>query len=149
MIGQGAPNLNRIGRGRLRSASDGVNISKNFIIKISLIISLVHLILISSFTYAYLENWIELDMSQRATRAIMGSSVNGTRLDVSREKLAEIYAEHNDTNYIIGICVRILMLIHLMDFMMFLSLAVIAYKDPRQIYVIYKCQYLQNCIILV
>lgn len=52
-------------------------------------------------------------------------------------------------NYTIGICVRILMLIHFLSFMMFMSYAGIAYKDPRQVYIIYKCEFLQNMIILM
>lgn len=89
VIGQGAPNLNLIGR-RRRSASDGVNINKKFIIQISLTISLVHLIIISAMTYAYLENWIELDMSSKATRAMM-TNVHETGLDIAKSKLDEIY----------------------------------------------------------
>lgn len=60
-----------------------------------------------------------------------------------------IQDDHRATNYQIGICVRILMLIHLMDFMMFASLAYIAYQHPRQIYVIYKCQFVQMFVILL
>lgn len=137
-----------MGRGRNRSASDGVNITKKFIIKVSVSISLFHLILISSMSYAYMKNWIELDMSRKA-KMQFANGQNSTNIEIDEHIIEEIRQDHQSTNYAIGICVRILMLIHLMDFMMFLALAVIAYQHPRQMYVIYKCQFLQNVIILL
>lgn len=58
IIGPGGPNLHI--RRRNRQVSDGVNISKSFIIKISVAIALVHMVIISLMGYAYLEDWIEI-----------------------------------------------------------------------------------------
>ena len=67
VIGMGAPNLNLMYRGRNRSASDGVNITKQFIIKISLAISFFHLIMISAMSFAYVNGFIELDMTHNTS----------------------------------------------------------------------------------
>jgi hypothetical protein len=101
-------------------------------------VSLVHLAIISYTGYAYLNDWIELDMSKEATKIMLQPEAQ-TKLDISRNRLKAIYEEHGGLNYTIGICVRVLMLIHLMNFMMFASYAGIAYKDPRQLHIIYKC----------
>lgn len=101
-------------------------------------VSLVHLVIISYMGYAYLNDWIELDMSKEATK-LMVLPEEQTKLDISPNRLKAIYEEHSSMNYAIGICVRVLMLIHLMNFMMFGSYAGIAYKDPRQLHIIYKC----------
>ena len=54
-IGPGGPNLGYVNmRRRNRRVSDGVRVSKSFIIKISAVISMVHLVIISLMTYAYL-----------------------------------------------------------------------------------------------
>lgn len=98
--------------------------------------------------YAYLNDWIEIDMSKEASK-IMVQPDSEKKLDIDKDRLKAIYEEHGSMNYAIGICVRVLMLIHLMNFMMFGSYAGIAYKDPRQLHIIYKCQFLQNTIILM
>ena len=60
-----------------------------------------------------------------------------------------MFRAHESTNYTIGICVRVLMLLHLMNFMMYLSYVGIIIKDPRQLFIIYKCQFLQNMLDLM
>ena len=49
-------------RNRNRQISDGIDISKSFLIKVSLGISAVHLVLISLMAYAYLHEWLEIKM---------------------------------------------------------------------------------------
>lgn len=86
VIGSGAPNLNLMYRGRNRSASQGVNITKQFITKISLFISFFHLILISTMSFAYLNDFIELDMTDKAQMS-MYNVQNDKVLNISKSEL--------------------------------------------------------------
>lgn len=66
--------------------SDGVVLSKSFIMKISCAVALVHLVIISYMGYADLNNFTKIKMSKEANKMIVYPD-EVSSLDINRETL--------------------------------------------------------------